>query len=79
MGMTFLRACDAVGFPVSDEFLPGDVDASLSGDLPPGQDPRIYVHHKAASQALDQEMQPPTIIVESDEPTSKVSSNAATK
>ncbi|MBX9691526.1 MAG: hypothetical protein K2Z81_04020 [Cyanobacteria bacterium] len=64
MGMAFLRACDVVGFPVSDEFLPGDVDASLAGDLPPGNDPRVYVHEHEAKQALDRdEEQPPTMIM----------------
>ncbi len=65
MGMAFLRACDIVGFPVSDEFLPGDVDASLAGDLPPGNDPRLYVHQQVARQALsrDEEEQPPTMIM----------------
>ena len=40
----FIRASEAVGFPISDEPLPGDVDSSLAGDLPAGQDPRVYVH-----------------------------------
>ncbi|MBX9670296.1 MAG: hypothetical protein K2X93_22040 [Candidatus Obscuribacterales bacterium] len=40
----FTRAAEWVGFPISDEPLPGDVDASLAGDLPAGPDPRVYVH-----------------------------------
>jgi hypothetical protein len=44
LGDGFVRASEWVGFPISDEPLPGDVDASLAGDLPAGPDPRVYVH-----------------------------------
>lgn len=47
----FVRTAEWIGFPVSDEFLPGEVDASLAGDLPDGQDPRHYVHEEKHRQA----------------------------
>ncbi len=71
----FIRASEAVGFPISDEPLPGDVDSSLAGDLPAGQDPRIYVHKgQPAMPTLNQltapikdrasSSNPPTVIME---------------
>ena len=71
----FIKTSEWVGFPISDEPLPGDVDASLAGDLPAGPDPRVYVHEtKQAApriapsaynrQGVTQEEQPPTVIVD---------------
>jgi len=76
----FVRYSEWVGFPISDEPLPGDVDASLAGDLPAGPDPRVYVHetkHQPYVQhpvqqsvlpvvpnAAAGEGQPPTIIMD---------------
>lgn len=69
----FIRASEAVGFPISDEPLPGDVDSSLAGDLPAGQDPRIYVHpgqkaiptlNQLTAPVRDREGTPPTVIME---------------
>jgi len=69
----FIRASEAVGFPISDEPLPGDVDSSLAGDLPAGQDPRVYVHegqpamptlNELTAPVKDKESNPPTIIME---------------
>lgn len=53
VGRGLERAAEVVGFPISDEFLPGDVDASLAGDLPKGQDPRVYVHPKLSKKQQD--------------------------
>ncbi len=79
------RAAEWMGFPVSDEPLPGDVDASLAGDLPAGPDPRVYVHeikHTSQQQRqqlnnaqpqrfVEKEQQPPSVIVDegNDSPT----------
>lgn len=69
----FIRASEAVGFPISDEPLPGDVDSSLAGDLPAGQDPRVYVHegqpamptlNQLTAPVRDRESNPPTVIME---------------
>ncbi|MCW5822815.1 MAG: hypothetical protein KIT34_08415 [Cyanobacteria bacterium TGS_CYA1] len=71
----FIRASEAVGFPIADEPLPGDVDSSLAGDLPAGQDPRVYVHEgQPAMPTLNQltapvkdretSSNPPTVIME---------------
>jgi len=69
----FIRASEAVGFPISDEPLPGDVDSSLAGDLPAGQDPRVYVHQgqpampslkELTAPIKDREGNPPTVIME---------------
>ncbi|MCA9801021.1 MAG: hypothetical protein KC777_03490 [Cyanobacteria bacterium HKST-UBA02] len=46
----FLRTFDFIGFPVSWEDLPGEVDNNLAGDLPPGEDPRVYVHEKQSAE-----------------------------
>ncbi|MBK9145715.1 MAG: hypothetical protein IPM23_24855 [Candidatus Melainabacteria bacterium] len=46
----FLRTFDFIGFPVSWEDLPGEVDNNLAGDLPPGEDPRVYVHEKRSAE-----------------------------
>ncbi|MBI1269763.1 hypothetical protein GC174_04960 [bacterium] len=51
VGRGMEEAAEAVGFPVADEFLPNDVDAKLSGDLPDGEDPRVYVHPKESDKA----------------------------
>ncbi len=66
----FIRASEAVGFPIADEPLPGDVDSSLAGDLPAGQDPRIYVHENNQKTPTLQELTapvkegaPPTVIM----------------
>lgn len=53
VGRAFERTAEAIGFPVADEFLPGDVDAKLSGDLPAGNDPRKYVHPKLSKKQLE--------------------------
>lgn len=66
----FLRTFDFIGFPVSLEDLPGEVDDNLAGDLPTTPDPRVYVHEKKSpeqerlrEQRLEQaENQPPTIM-----------------
>lgn len=71
----FIRASEAVGFPIADEPLPGDVDSSLAGDLPAGQDPRVYVHegqpsmptlNQLTAPVRDRETSsnPPTVIME---------------
>lgn len=68
----FVKAAEWLGFPVSDEFLPGTVDAKLAGDLPPGADPRVYVHPEsyqqlAARQRFQEaaeDRQPPSVMVE---------------
>ncbi len=51
VGRGLEEAAEVVGFPVADEFLPNDVDAKLSGDLPDGEDPRVYVHPKESEKA----------------------------
>ncbi|MEZ4546122.1 MAG: hypothetical protein R3C24_19800 [Cyanobacteriota/Melainabacteria group bacterium] len=51
VGRGLEEAAEVVGFPVADEFLPNDVDAKLSGDLPDGEDPRVYVHPKESDKA----------------------------
>lgn len=50
VGRGLERAAEVVGFPISDEPLPGTVDASLAGDLPDGEDPRVYVHRKLSEK-----------------------------
>lgn len=68
----FVRAAEWLGFPVSDEFLPGTVDASIAGDLPPGADPRVYVHPESLKQLAARQRfqdaaedeQPPSIMVD---------------
>ena len=52
-GQGLIEAAEFVGFPISDEFLPNDVDASLAGDLPDGDDPRVYVHPKKSKQQIE--------------------------
>ncbi len=50
VGRGIERAAEVVGFPIADEPLPGTVDASLAGDLPDGEDPRVYVHPKVSDK-----------------------------
>ncbi len=66
----FIRYSEWVGFPIADEPLPGDVDSSLAGDLPAGQDPRVYVHENQKSAPTLKELTapvkedaPPTVIM----------------
>lgn len=68
----WVRAAEWLGFPVSDEFLPGTVDASIAGDLPPGADPRVYVHPESLKQLAArqrfqeaaEDRQPPSVMVD---------------
>lgn len=53
VGRGLEEAAEVVGFPIADEFLPNDVDASLAGGLPKGDDPRVYVHPKQTKKQID--------------------------
>ncbi len=49
----FLDTAEWIGFPLSDEPPPNEVDAKLAGDLPDGPDPRVYVHEVKLNPARE--------------------------